>query len=439
MVTNLLFSIFRKPIKIYPLATFRVVFGFLMLLSTVRFIYLGWIEDHFINTTFQFKYYGLDWVTLPSPFLVYILHVLLLLASLLFLIGLYYRFAAIVQFFSFTYLQLIDLTYYLNHYYFVSLICGIMIFLPAANWCSLDVKFGNKKAFQWVEAWTINLLKFQIALVYIYAGLAKISATWLFDALPLRIWLPAKDTIPILGSLFSHEYAPLLFSWAGMFYDIFIIFFLIFPRTRLIAWLMVVAFHSIVGILFQIGVFPVVMIGITLIFFSDSWHWKWQNLILKNRKTAQGVAGVLPRLGKPVLLFYIFFQLAFPWRFLFYSGSLLWREEGYRFSWRVMLIEKAGTAIFKIKDGKTGRIGYVDNREFLNPHQEKQMAFQPDMILQFAHFLGRHFKAKGVHSPEVYVDAVVTLNGSPGKQLIDPNTDLMKVNDGWQRKQWVLD
>ncbi|MDV7400521.1 HTTM domain-containing protein, partial [Arthrospira platensis SPKY1] len=99
------------------------------------------------------------------------------------------------------------------------------------------------------------------------------------------------------------------------------------------------------------------------------------------------------------MIAYLGFQLLFPWRYVLYPGNLFWTEEGYRFSWRVMLMEKAGTATFYVKDTRSGREGVVDNREFLNPHQEKQMAMQPDMILQFAHFLGRHYEEKGVYKP----------------------------------------
>jgi hypothetical protein len=80
----------------------------------------------------------------------------------------------------------------------------------------------------------------------------------------------------------------------------------------------------------------------------------------------------------------------------------------------------------------------VNNGEFLNVHQEKQMAMQPDMILQFAHFLGEHYERQGMTTPQVRVEAWVTLNARPSQLLIDPKVDLMKVQDGWQAKGWIL-
>lgn len=87
-------------------------------------------------------------------------------------------------------------------------------------------------------------------------------------------------------------------------------------------------------------------------------------------------------------------------------------------SWRVMLMEKAGSAEFTIIDSH-GKKVIVDNKEFLTPLQEKMMATQPDMILQYAHILHDHYAKHGLESPQVYVDSYVALNGRLGKPLIE--------------------
>ncbi|MGR3811719.1 HTTM domain-containing protein [Jiulongibacter sp. NS-SX5] len=441
--------IIEKDVLIYPLITFRIVFGLLVFVSTLRFIYLGWIDLHFIDTKVQFKYFGFHWVPLLSFFWIYVFHGLLLLSSLCVAIGLFYRISTVFLFFTFTYLELVDITYYLNHYYFVSLVAGLLIFLPAHRWLSIDAWRNPAIRTNKVKAWTINILKFQIAIVYIYAGLAKINYTWLIEALPLKIWLPANDKIPILGGLFANSLSPYVFSWAGMLYDTFIVFFLIFRPTRFYAYILVILFHTMVGILFQIGIFPLVMIGVTLIFFSDEWHERWQRRVNKafdlkdNSERVTEFVIQKTRFNKGIrdvlIGFFVMFQLVFPWRYLLYPGDLFWNEEGYRFSWRVMLMEKAGTATFYVKDSQTGREGIVDNQEFLNSHQEKQMSFQPDLILQYAHFLGDHYEQEGLYKPEVRVEAYVTLNAQPSRLLIDPNLNLMEVQDSWSHKEWILD
>jgi hypothetical protein len=426
----------NQEVPAAPLISFRLIFGALMIFSTLRFIYLGWIEDHYINPTVHFKYWGFEWVEPLSCNFLYAIHYLMIVAALgiMFLHGVAYRVAAVVLFITFTYTELIDITYYLNHYYFVSLICFLLIFMPDQLSPFAEIKK------QYIPRKTIWLIKMQIAILYVYAGLAKINYDWLIEALPLKIWVPANDKIPLIGSLFTWEFTPYLFSWIGMLYDTFIVFFLMWKPTRIMAYITVIIFHSLTGIMFQIGVFPLVMIGIATIFFSDEWHSKFIRIFTLGKQLANfklSKNNIRPWWNY-VFGIYLIFQLLFPWRYLLYPGNLFWTEEGYRFSWRVMLMEKAGTATFYVKDTKTGREGIVVNSEFLNAHQEKQMSMQPDLILQFAHFLGRHYALKGVHEPEVRAEVYVTLNAQPSRLIIDPQVNLLNERDTFKAKDWII-
>lgn len=444
----------EKPVAIEPLVTFRILFGAIMAFSTIRFMTLGWIDDHYLKPLFHFKYYGFEWVGVLPPVAMYAIHILMVVASIGVMMGWYYRLSAIVLFITFTYTELIDLTYYLNHYYFVSIVSALMIILPAHRAFSVDTLRAPGKTLNSVPAWVILILKFQLAIVYIYAGLAKINYDWLVLALPMKIWLPANDKLPLVGWLFTLPWIPYAFSWLGMLYDCTIVAWLSFRKTRLAAYASVIFFHGITGMIFQIGVFPLVMIAATLIFFSEQWH---KNLISTLRSMTKKIAGKrsaprdeAPPLpgeafgihSQPVLRYflmtYVVFQLLFPWRYLLYPGNLFWTEQGYRFSWRVMLMEKAGTATFYVRDGHTSREGIVVNSEFLNAHQEKQMSMQPDMILQFARFLKEWYKAHGVHDPQVRAEVYVTLNARPSKLLIDPTLDLALLEDNWKTKDWIL-
>lgn len=432
-----------KPVSIAPLVTFRLVFGAVMVFSTLRFWYLGWIEEHFIDTQVTFKYFGFEWVQLLSPEAMYGLHALMLLGALGVWLGFFYRIAASVFFFTFTYAWLIDLTYYLNHYYFVSIAAFLLILVPANRRFSLDCKRKPEIRQLQTARWAVAVFKWQIAIVYIYAGLAKINYDWLIAALPLKIWVPANDQLPVVGPLFRWEYTPWLFSWIGMLYDTTIVFWLSWRPTRLLAYLSVIIFHGLTGMMFQIGVFPIVMISATWIFFSETFHEKLLTYLEKYWPVKLPVIKTTPPKRIRSLTFYLLlahfaFQLLFPWRYVLYPGNMFWTEEGYRFGWRVMLMEKAGTATFYVKDGPDGREGMVFNEEFLSDHQEKQMAMQPDMILQYAHFLEDHFRSAGMTDPWVRAEVYVTLNARPSQLLIDPQLDLTKVQDGWQPKDWVL-
>ncbi len=401
---------------------------------------LGWVKDHFIDAKMHFKYYGFEWVQVLPPFWMYFLHGLMLIAAAGIMLGAFYRVSAVVFFLCFTYIELIDLTYYLNHYYFVSIIAFLLIFVPANRLVSIDRWRDNSLKTNIVPAWTITIFKLQLAIVYIYAGLIKINYDWLFNALPLKIWLPAADNLPIIGWLMKYEITPYLFSWMGMLYDTTIIFWLIWSKSRPLAYLSVIIFHVLTGILFQIGVFPLVMIGATLIFFSATWHERIYNYFGNIFQTKYQLSSYKTnKYTLPFFCIYFAFQFLFPWRFLLYKGNMFWTEQGYRFGWRVMLMEKAGTATFYVKDGAIGREGEVLNSDFLAIHQEKQMAMQPDMILQYAHFLKNTYEQKGVAEPAVRAEVFVTLNGKPSKLLFDPNLDLTKIRDNWSEKTWLND
>lgn len=427
-----------SPIHAAPFVSFRILFGLLMAISVIRFVYLGWIDDHYLEPLFHFHYYGFSWVKPYSPFFVYAAHGVLLLSSIGLMLGKWYRLSAILLFLSFTYTELLDLTYYLNHYYFVTLITFLLIFIP-------------KPSSQFtLPRWCIWIFRFQLSLVYIYAGLAKINYDWLIQALPLKIWLPAQSSIPVLGNLLAHPFTPYVFSWFGMIYDCLIVFFLWWKPSRPLAYLAVIVFHVLTGLLFQIGVFPIVMIASTLIFFSNEWHIRFlkrvQQFPLFGKLISTETKEQINQIPKSIytnaivlfLSIYISFQALFPWRYLLYPGNLFWTEEGYRFSWRVMLMEKAGTAKFYVKDGVSGREGEVVNSDFLNGHQEKQMSMQPDMILQFAHFLGEYYKNNGVANPQVRAEVYVTLNARPSKLLINPQVNLMNIEDSFKPKSWII-
>lgn len=417
-----------------PLAVFRIFFGAIMLFGMIRFQYYGWIEKLYIEPSFHFKYLGFEWVR-PFGENTYWLFFGCGLAAFLVMIGWQYKLSIIAFFLSFTYIELMDKTNYLNHYYFVSCIAFLMCFLPANACFSVDAY--QKKLSPYIPKWNIDAIKLMLSIVWFYAGLAKLNSDWLFEAQPLKIWLKAKYDIPILGSLLQKEAFHYLFSWAGAFYDLFIPFLLWIPRTRVLAFVAVVVFHVLTWILFPIGIFPWVMIGSAAIFFKGETLRRILRITLPSLPR-NPISFATKKITLGILCAFFILQLLIPFRHLLYSGELFWTEEGYRFSWRVMLMEKAGYANFKIVDPDTQKSFYVQNGNFLNPLQEKQMATQPDFILEFAHFLERFYQRNGIRDPEVYVESYVALNGRTSQPFINPDIDLTTIKPSWKPKTYIL-
>ena len=237
-----------------------------------------------------------------------------------------------------------------------------------------------------------------------------------------------------------------LMSWGGMIYDLSIPFLLIYKRTRNFAFFMVVVFHVFTRILFPIGVFPYVMIISALIFFDNSFHEKIINylkriiLAISNYKTENIKNEVKYTTNKSALFIVcVFFaiQILLPLRSMFYPGNIMWHEQGYRFSWRVMLMEKIGYTTFKIEK-EDGKYFYVDNQDHLTSYQEKQMSFQPDFILEYAHYLGEYYNQQGLKNIKVFAESYVSLNGRKSQKYIDPNINLLEVEESFKNKTWIM-
>ncbi len=436
----------HAPVEAAPLAVFRILFGLMMLFSIVRFWSYGWINKLYVQPKLFFSYYGFEWIR-PIGNYTYIIFIICGLSAIFVALGYKYKIAIIAFFLSFTYIELMDKTTYLNHYYFISILSFLMIFLPANAYFSVDAFKNSKKAFQYIPAWTINSIKLVLGIVYFYAGLAKLNSDWLFKAMPLKIWLPSKFDIPLIGQFLHQEWVQYAFSWFGAGYDLAIPFLLLYRKTRPFAFVLVVIFHVLTRVLFPIGMFPYIMIISTLIFFDANLHHNILHrlsAVLKigkekfdNHKCLVLNNNAITKLRLGVVTLFLIVQLLLPFRYLAYPGELFWTEEGYRFSWRVMLMEKSGYAQFKVVNGETGRWFYVNNSDFLTPFQEKQMAFQPDFILEYAHYLKNHFEKDGHKNLQVYVDCQVTLNGRLSTKYIDPKVDLAQELESFKHKDWI--
>ncbi len=431
-----------KDVSIAPLVVFRIAFGALMFLSTLRFILKGWVYDMYIKPEHFFPFYGFEWLSPLSANGMYAVFCLMLIAALFIMFGLFYRASTTTFFLLFTYAELIDKTNYLNHYYFISLVSFLIIFLPAAKAYSLDNRIFKRAALTNVPNYWIWTIKLQVLIVYFFAGIAKLNYEWLFEAQPLRIWLPAQNHLPVVGGLMDELWVAYFFSWFGCIYDLFIPFFLIRRRTVFIAYIFVVVFHLATRALFNIGMFPYIMIALTVIFFPEEFHKKLLSF-LPRFNSSINTGQYSTTLIKRKMFFYVmgvffFFQILMPFRYIAYPGKLFWTEQGFRFSWRVMLMEKAGTNFFYVEDKTTGKKIEISNCDYLTPMQEKMMSTQPDMMLQYARIIKSDYEKKGMKNIAIKADAFVTLNGGGSRRFIDSSIDLSNVNDDFNNKNWIL-
>lgn len=420
-----------EPVDGASAAAFRTIFGLLGVLVVARFFVHGWIGPLYVEPDHHFTYLGFDWVR-PWPGRGMYAHFIVLGAlSLGIATGYRPRLCAALFCVGFTYVELIDRTTYLNHYYMISLVSFLLAILPLRRGAA--------------PLWTIWVLRAQVGIVYVFAGVAKLNPDWLLHALPMRIWLYQHGGPPLLGPLLQETWMAYAMSWGGALFDLGIVPALMWRRSRLFAYGVLVAFHLATWVLFpQLGVFPWLMIGLSLVFFDPDWPrrvWRFLRLASRLPEGETSAPADNHRRAPAVLVALALFaavQLALPLRHFAYPGNVRWNEEGYRFAWRVMLSEKVGFVQYRVQDPRSGRSWLVEPGDYLTPLQVERMSFQPDMIQQTARIIAEDFEERGHSDVVVNADAFVAFNGRPNARLIAADVDLASVRPGWAPKSWVL-
>jgi vitamin K-dependent gamma-carboxylase len=408
-----------KTVDIKGIVYFRIAFGVVVAVDMLVMLLKGVVNSLWVLPEFHFKYFGFGWVPDVPVGLVVPLWCVAIVCAVGIALGLFYRVCAVGFFILYFWFFLADQSWYLNQTYLVCLLAFLAIFIPAANAFSMDClrRPTMRKAF--APAWCLWILRFQIAVVYVFGGLAKLNADWLFRGEPLRTWLALKKDTPLIGGLLESAPSPYAFAWGGVFFDLLIVPTLMWKRTRVLAFLLAIAFHVTNGFLFKIGIFPWLMIAMMVIFFPFK---------------SAGESYSLKKVTLVVLAAFIALQSLMPLRHFLYAGDVLWTEEGHRFSWRMMLRSKPAKCRFFVYREGSDEPEKVYPEEFMLAEQARRMALRPDLILQAAQFLGRRYEA-GVR---VYAKVKASLNGRAAQYLIDPKVDLMQVSRNLGHADWIV-
>lgn len=440
------------PIDIASLVYFRIAFGAIMLWEVWRYFSKGWIPRYWIDPVMNFTYYGFDWVRpLPGPGM-YLVFGGLGILSVLIMIGWHYRLSASLFFIGFTYTFLLEQARYLNHFYLICLISFLMIFLPVHRAFSIDAVRRRGVAAQVAPTWTLWLLRAQLSIVYFYAGVAKLNPDWL-RAEPLRTWLAARTDFPLIGQFFTDEWMVYSLSYGGLLLDLLAAPFLLWRRTRWVAFFCVLTFHLMNVRLFSIGIFPWFMIAATALFFPPSFPrdglrrlrqalgwWQPDRDRPGGRGKLSRVAPIRARRSTIILGLglYLTWQLLFPLRHFLYPSNVNWTYEGHQYSWHMKLLSKRTTAEFQVYHPASQTTQVIDPEIFLTSWQARKMASRPDLILQFSHFLVQEAELRGYRDIEVRAFIRQSLNGRDPQLLIDPSVNLAAERRTLAHKPWVM-
>jgi hypothetical protein len=416
------------PVDPASIAIVRIGFGLVGMVVAVRTIANGWVGELYAGPRHHFTYAGFGWVHPPSVAGTDALVAVIGIAAAFVALGWHYRAALVVFLVAFAWLELIDVTTYLNHYWFVTLFAVVLLAVPAHACWSVDAARGRVRPTT-LPLGAILLVRAQVGVVYVFAGLAKLHSDWLLRGLPLRMWLPARADLAIVGPWLDKAWVAIALSWAGAAFDLLVVPALCNRRTRPYAWAAVVAFHVVTWWLFpMIGVFPWLMIVASTAFFAPDWP---RRLGVRAR-AARPVGGErdarAPRLPGVVVvaaLVWIAVQVLLPLRQYAIPGDARWTNEGYRFAWTVLATEKGGRVSFRVHDPASHRTWITDATSLYTARQWRAMATEPELIRQAAHQIATQ-QARHGRAVEVRADAYVSLNGRPATRIIDPNVDLAR-------------
>ncbi len=429
-----------QPTDIASIAVARVCFGLIMLWEVIRYFDNDWIRRYWMEPAFHFTYFGFSWVS-PWPGDGMYWHFLGLGGlALMVAFGLFYRVASVLFFLGFSYVFLLEQARYLNHFYLVCLISGLMAVIPAHRAASLDARWGVCKKSNYLPVWCLWLLRFQMGLVYFFGGIAKINSDWLAGE-PLRTWLGNRSDFPLIGPLFEMESIVMFMNYGGLFFDLLIVPFLLWKRTRIAAFVGVLFFNFTNAIVFSIGIFPWFAIAMSTLFFDPSWPRRvfvFQPVEAGERKQFLSRFPQCSGLVVGLLAVYCSWQLFLPLRHWLYPGHVSWTEEGHNYAWHMKLRSKSSRIRMMVTNEDTGKSHRVDLSDYLESWQASKMAGRPDMLLQFVDELGGLLRAEGMTNIAIRVDTQVSLNGRDRAPLIDPNVDLLKVERSIWPKPWLL-
>ena len=426
------------PVDASSVAIVRIAVGGLVAIEAAAYLLGGELRKSFLDPEFHFGYWPLEWIQpLPEPWL-QVVFVGLAAVALLVAAGALYRLAAPLMALGFAYLFLLDKTEYLNHFYAVVLFALLLVVIPADR--ALSVRSRRRGAPAAIRAWSVWLLRFQVGVIYLYGGVAKLNSDWLAGE-PMGIWLAAREDLALVGPLLAEPAAAQALTWGGLAFDLLIVPALLWRRSRPWAYGAAVAFHLANAVIWDIGIFPWLMIGATTIFFAPDWP-RRAAARLGARVPApprpqQPPAGRLRRVGLAALGLYLALQLLVPLRHHLYPGDVGWTEEGHRFAWHMKLRDKRGATRFFAVDPGSGERRALDLSGLVTERQRRRMAGRPDMIRQLARHLAERERRRG-RRVEIRVDARASLNGRPLQRLVDPDRDLGSEPAGLGAKGWIL-
>ncbi|KAM7355077.1 gamma-glutamyl carboxylase isoform 2-T2 [Cochliomyia hominivorax] len=412
------------------------------------------------------------------------------------MLGYRFRLSCLAFIIPYWYIFVLDKPAWNNHSYLFGLVGTMLLFTQANRYCSLD-KYLTPNLPSTVPYWNYFLIKFQFFLLYMYAGLKKLTAEWLsgyaMSSLS-RHWILSP-----FRWVLSEEMADLLIvHWFTAVFDFLIAFLMTCSKTRVLATPFMISFHLMNSRLFVIGMFPWVCLAQVPMFYGCDWPKRvslnninilyrtaFKQTTTKDEKKSEKDKLKIPttkedndlsirskdtnpliycsgckklinvtldiswceKIRTAFILLYCGLQLFLPYSHFITKGYNNWTNGLYGYSWD-MMVHSYDTIMTTIKvvDNANGKVHYMDPYAFTEYDRWTKYA---DMAQQYARCIHRNIKAEHqrnvAHSPlsstniSIYFDIWCSMNGRFQQRVFDPRVDLLTAEwSPFKRTSWSL-
>ena len=441
-----------QNVSAQTLGLFRIILGAGLIYEAFRIKSL--IPKYYLNPEFFIKWDFFPNIPVFSATILYFFTTILFVSAVLILIGFIFRIAVFAYLSVYVYFILAEASYYNNHYYFISLLLFILLFTKADYFLSVRQLIFNKiykKETENIPAWNYFLLCFQVFIAYFIAGIVKLNFDWI-STNTFRCVMQYGTEYPKDVQFYHTNFAIYFLTFGGLFFDLFVPLMLLNKRTRIFAIPAILTFHTINAATLNIGVFPYLMAGCTIIFFRNDLvnYWKY---FFKNNTTEKSFIKKLNTIQEPILtkgvfskkiyysiLFYCFLQLFLPFRHVFIPGNVGWTGEGNNFSWRMKMGLKAPTRFDLFVYNKVTGKEYKPTIN-INPHQYSSLWICPNRMKQIADYVANK-TAKQFHiskdSLTVTCKSELIFNGHPTTTIFDTTVNLLDINvNKWGHSNFI--
>ena len=462
-----------------PMCAFRVIFGSLMVAHVWRLHHLGMYERSVLRPQMHFPYV-VNGVTLqPLPWLVpprstHEAHVHLLLmavSAMCITLGIATRVGAVTFALTYSGFVLCERTMFNNHYYLYALLSVLIALVGADQTFSLSMaRAVGRGGASTCPAWHRDILRAQVCIVYMYAGIAKLNEDWIVHAQPMATKLVDEAamhlswTQPLLQPLLRLPETARVVSWAGLIFDLAIAPLLCWRPTRPAGLLLATSFHLTNHVIWSLGEFPWVMLATNVLFLdglpgSAQSAWSTPAVNSPRSEKLDRQARALPssqdgsawsRVSAVIGVVHMLVQVLLPLRplviFNFDALDAVHTKSHTLLSWRMMAVttrnfinvslhdERLGATVFMTRtynrlylSHANGSLDLIPTAPRLEPRQAGYMPYTPAMLLHFARDAARRSGCRADTGCRVVGHLWSSINGRPLQRFVDPGADLATV------------